>query len=183
MNLWWRLLWTLFFSRGRTAVAALGPCATPFRVRLTDLDVLRHVNNGKYFSMMDVARVDLMRRSGLLTQLNARGWYPVVVLESASFFRSLKLGERFEIRTEVIGWDSKHFFMRQSFIREDVTVADAYVKARFLKRAGGSVSTHELLELTGAADPSPPLPEWLSVWSEVHDATLAKAAAIPAAGR
>jgi YbgC/YbaW family acyl-CoA thioester hydrolase len=169
MNLWWRLLLTLFFSKGRTTVAALGPCTTPFRVCLSDLDVLRHVNNGKYFSMMDVARVDLMRRSGVLAIMNSRGWYPVVVLESASFFRSLKWGERFEIQTEVIGWDAKYFFMRQSFNRAGKTVADAYVKARMLKRSGGAVSTRELFEIVGANESSPPLPDWLRVWSATHE--------------
>ncbi|MGL4232496.1 MAG: acyl-CoA thioesterase [Casimicrobium sp.] len=175
MNLWWRLFLTLFFSKGRAAVAALGPCVTPFRVALSDLDALRHVSNGKYFSMMDVARVDLMRRSGVFAEMNARGWYPVVVLESASFFRSLKWRERFEIHTEVIGWDAKHFFMRQSFVRAGKTVADAYVKARMLKRSGGSVSTQELFEIIGANEPSPPLPEWIRVWSAQHDEVLAGA--------
>ena len=69
----------------------LGPCVTPFRVLPTDRDVLMHVNNGVYLSMMDVARVDLMYRAGLMGKLATRRWYPVVVAESIQFRRSLEL--------------------------------------------------------------------------------------------
>ena len=46
-------------------MSVLGLCLTPFRCWFTDLDVLRHMNNGKYFSIMDLARVDrILKKSG-----------------------------------------------------------------------------------------------------------------------
>ncbi|WP_115779489.1 thioesterase family protein [Paraburkholderia caffeinilytica] len=168
MSLLIRLLILLFASRRRSRLHVLDTCITPFRVWLNDLDVLRHMNNGRYFTILDLARVDLMMRSGLWRQLKARGWYPVVTLETMRFHRSLELGDRYNVRTRVIGWDEKHIFIEQGFVRDDVQVALSVVRARFLKRSGGVVTTAELLQLSEITQPSPELPEWVASWSEAE---------------
>ncbi|MFM0739211.1 thioesterase family protein [Paraburkholderia xenovorans] len=68
MSLIIRLLFLLFTSRRRTRLQVLDTCVTPFRVWFNDLDVLFHMNNGRYFTILDLARVDLMMRSGLWRQ-------------------------------------------------------------------------------------------------------------------
>lgn len=146
----------------------LDTCVTPFRVWVNDLDVLLHMNNGRYLTILDLARVDLMMRSGLWRQLNAHRWYPVVTLETIRFHRSLELGNRYDVRTRVIGWDDKHIFIEQGFVRDNVEVALAVVRARFLKRSGGIVTTGELMQLAGVAQPSPELPEWVARWSDAE---------------
>ena len=159
MNLFFRLLRVRLLSRFRPRCSVLGPVRTPFRVLPTDLDVLRHVNNGVYLSLMDLARVDLMIRSGLLGPLRERGWYPVVAAETIRFRRSLELFQRFAVETRVVGWDERVFFVHQRFLRGDDVVAAAFVAARFLRR-GGTVPPAEVLELAGL-DPAPPTPpEW-----------------------
>jgi acyl-CoA thioesterase FadM len=168
MSLLIRLLILLFTSRRRSRLQVLDNCVTPFRVWLNDLDVLLHMNNGRYFTILDLARVDLMLRSGLWRQLKARSWYPVVTLETMRFHRSLELGNAYNVHTRVIGWDEKHIFIEQGFVRDDVQVALSVVRARFLKRSGGVVTTAELLQLSGITQPSPELPEWVARWSEAE---------------
>lgn len=160
MNLFLRLLTMLVSSGRRSDVSLLGPCRTGFRVWPTDLDVLRHVNNGKYLSLMDLARVDLLSRAGLSSTIRKRGWYPVVVAETITFRRSLTLWQRFEIRTEVIGWDDKAFYLSQDFERAGTTVASAVVKARFLGRGGERVLPESILGLVDVAPKRPQLPQW-----------------------
>lgn len=158
MNLLFRLLWLAVVGRWRSRVSVLGPCRTPFRVLPTDLDVLRHVNNGVYFSLMDLARVDLMRRAGLFGKLAKRGWYPVVMAETMQFRRSLKLFERFEIVSRVLTWDEKGILVEQRFERRGETVARALLRSRFLSRAGGSVPTADILALADVPfSPAPAL--------------------------
>jgi len=164
MGLLLRLLLTLLLSRLRTRLQTLDTCVTPFRVLPNDLDMLGHMTNGRYFSILDLARVDLMSRSGLLPKLRARGWNPVVTLETLRFHRSLELWQRYEVATRVIGWDDKHIFIEQAFVRAGVQVALGVVRARFLKR-GGTVAVPELLALAGVPQLSPPLPEWVLQWS------------------
>lgn len=168
MSLLLRLFLLLLTSPRRTRLHVLDTCATPFRVWLNDLDVLLHMNNGRYFTILDLARVDLMMRTGLWKQLKDKRWYPVVTLETARFHRSLELGDRYDVHTRVIGWDEKHIFIEQGFVRGGTQVALAVVRARFLKRSGGSVTTAELLELAQVTQASPPLPEWIRRWDEAE---------------
>jgi acyl-CoA thioesterase FadM len=164
MNLLIRLFLLLLTVKQRSPAPPLGPCISTFRVWPNDLDVLRHMNNGRYFSILDLARVDLMARSGLWAKLKLAGWYPVVVHESMTFRRSLKVFDRYTVRSTVIGWDEKHMVIEQAFHLGEVEVALAIVKARFLKRTGGSVPTSELLRMAEVTTSSPIMSERVTAW-------------------
>lgn len=165
MNRWLRLLWLLLFIRLRPPVPGAGPCRTPFRTWFTDLDVFRHMNNGIYLMLMDLARLDLMVRSGMWRRIKALGWYPVVVAETVQFRRSLNLFERFEIETRVLGWDDKAIVLEQQFFRGSEPVAHALVRARFLRRAGGTVSPAELAAAVGFDGGSMQLSGYAALWN------------------
>ena len=170
MNLFMRLLWTLMVARFRSRVPALGPVATPFRVLPTDLDVLMHVNNGVYLSMMDLGRIDLMMRSGLFATINERGWYPVVVAQTIQYRRSLKLFDRFEIVTRVLAWDDKAIMLEQRFVRRGEEVATALMRGRFLKRAGGTVPMSDLIAAAGNPAAPVDVPSYAREWNAAQAA-------------
>jgi len=165
MNLLLRLFLTFLLSPRRGRLHVLDTCVTPFRVWPNDLDVLRHMTNGRYFTILDLARIDLMVRSRMWPQIKQQGWYPVVTLETMRFHRSLELWDRYDVATRVIGWDDKHVFLEQRFIRDDIQVALGVVRTRFLKRSGGTVPTDELLALAGVTHASPAMPDWVVQWS------------------
>lgn len=166
MNKLLRLLWLLLVSRRRAPVGPLDTCLTPFRVWFNDLDVLRHMNNGTYLSIMDLARLDLMIRSGLWEKIGKQGWYPVVVAETVQFRRSLNLFERYGIETRVLGWDDKAIVLEQQFVRRGEVVAHALVRARFLRKAGGPVTPRELALVAGFDPVSPPLSGYAAAWND-----------------
>lgn len=116
------------------------------RVLPVDLDILMHVNNGMYFSYMDFGRWDMIFRNGVYDLSRKKGWYSVVAGETIKFRKSLKLWEKFSIKTKVIGHDEKYFFIRQTFVKDSEIMAIGLVKVRFLKRSGGTVSTAEVLK-------------------------------------
>jgi acyl-CoA thioesterase FadM len=166
MNLFLRLLLLFITFRFRPPCDVLGPSRKRFVVWPPDLDVLWHVNNGVYLSMLDVARVDLMLRSGMARRLTRAGIYPVVAAETIRFRRSLQLFQAFEVETRVLGWDDKAFLLEHRFLRGDELVAEAVVRARFLRRKGGSVASRELLQLIGREQPTPELPGWIAAWNQ-----------------
>jgi len=176
MNLYLRLFWIWITARFRKSCEPLGPCLTRFHVWPTDLDLFRHMNNGRYFSIMDLGRVDLLVRSGLMRLIRKAGYHPVIAAETIRFRRSLKLFQRFEVETRVIGWDDKAFLMQQRFLRRkrrtgamDV-IAEGVVRARFVSRAG-AVPAADFLALLGARNAtSPELPEWIAQWNAVQAA-------------
>lgn len=165
MTLFFRLLLLFLALPFRPRCEPFGPTRKRFRVWPPDLDVLLHVNNGVYLTMLDAARVDLLLRSGVAGRLWQKGLYPVVAAETIRFRRSLKLFQAFEVETAVIGWDEKAFILRHRFLRREELVAEAIVRSRFLKRGGGSVGSREILELVGHGEPSPALPEWIDAWN------------------
>lgn len=165
MNLFLRLLLLFITARFRPRCELLGPARKRFLVWPPDLDVLFHVNNGVYLSMLDVARVDLMLRSGMSKQLLKHGFYPVVAAETIRFRRSLQLFQTFEVETKVIGWDDKAFIISHQFLRRSDVVAEAVVRARFLRRKGGTVGTQELLQTIGYSGSAPELPAWVEAWN------------------
>ncbi len=180
MSLFFRLLWTMMFSRFRKPCDFLGPCRTGFRVWPTDLDGLGHVNNGRYLTILDLARVDLMIRSRMLGKVQAKKWYPIVIGQGIEFKKSLRVFERFEVETTLLGWDEKTIFLEQKFLTWGARVvgdraaapttvaACALIRARFLKKSGGSVSSEELLKVVSNPPPVGHLPQWVRDWDQAQ---------------
>lgn len=155
--------------RPRPAVpgqALLSPSVTRMRVRPGDLDLYRHVNNGVYLQMMDVARTNYIADVGGVRLLDERGWYPVVAGQTVRYRRSLTLGQRFEITTRVVGWDERVVYLEQVFARGDERCARGLVAGRFLARGTGErVAAPEVVALLGGERTSPPLPEDVASWA------------------
>ena len=59
------LLHVLFLSRRKPDLGHDDVARTRFITLPTDLDINRHMNNGVYFSIMDVARFDMLVRNGV----------------------------------------------------------------------------------------------------------------------
>jgi len=144
VKLYLRFFWLLVTQSFRSRCEVSGPVSTKMRVYPNDLDINGHVNNGVY--------------------LTYAGWNPVVLAETVRFYKSLKLFQRFEMSTRVLGWDEKNFFMEQRFTREDTLYALVVINARFLSRRGGSVSTKDLLEVLEIEQSSPAIPDWVEQW-------------------
>lgn len=121
-----------------------------------------HMNNGAYLTIMDLARTDMMIRSGMLKKVIKRRWYGVVAGESIRFKQSLKLFQRFEINTEVACWDHWAFYIVQTFTREETFVAKAVVEIRFLSTSGKKITANEIVKLLNYQEPSPPMPDWIA---------------------
>ncbi len=168
MNLLFRVLLMSLVARFRPVCDLFGPCLTPFRVMPTDLDLLLHMNNGKYFSILDLARADLVIRSKAFPALRKRGVFPVVATEMIQFKKSLRLLQAFVVETRVLGWDSKAFVMQHRFLRADEVVARAIVWTCFRDRSGGTVTSRDVLAAAGYQGPDREPPEWVKQWSELR---------------
>lgn len=177
MNRLLRLLWLALRSRAVQRCSALGPCRTRLRVWPNDLDLFLHVNNGVYFSLCDLGRVDLMLRSGSLGVVSGRRRIFMVAAETIQLHRPLGVFQRFDIHTRVIGWDEKAFFVEHRFsvasgavgagdASRDETVALCAVEGRVFDRKLGLIRPGDILERLDITGPSPPLPEWVQRWTD-----------------
>ncbi len=170
MNLYLRFL-ILILKRIRVSskIDVFDRCRTKFRVQPLDLDLNLHMNNGRYLSIMDLGRFDLMLQSGVFWRLIVRGYYPVVASESIRFRKPLNFLDGFELVTTMDSWDEKDFFITQRFVRRGEAVATGFVKGRFRQRGRkASVPTTELFELTGKSFNGPRLSELASSHNAVE---------------
>ena len=145
------------------------------RVMPNDLDLLRHVNNGIYLSLMDLGRMDLMIRTGKWQELGRRGWYPVAASVTVTYRRSLRLWQKYTLETRLIGFDEKAMYVEQRFVRHNEVYVNAIMRARFLKKSGGTVTIAELGELAGIDPTTMPIPEWIAAWARDSALPPAKA--------
>lgn len=141
-----------------------------FRTLPLDLDFNLHMNNGRYLMIMDLGRIDLMVRTGLAKSILDHKWMPVVGMINISYRRSLHLWNRFELRTRIIYWDEKWFYIVQEFRNQDHIYARALVKGGLRDREG-LVSTGKILAALGA-DSHPPQPT--ESWRKLIEGTKLK---------
>src|SRR5438105_6905615 len=100
MNLIWRFIWILIISKFQPPTDLFSINSTTFRVLPTDVDVLLHINNGRYFSLMDIARINVMIRSNMMRILQKHKIYGVVASEMMRFKKSIRLFQRFTLTSE-----------------------------------------------------------------------------------
>ncbi|HEY0215790.1 MAG TPA: acyl-CoA thioesterase [Cellulomonas sp.] len=160
-----RLLLLRARARRRGPLSVWDTARTPMRVGLRDLDLLRHVNNGTYLTMLDLGRLDLLTRSGFWATITAKGWYPVVAGQTITYRRSLTWGQSFDLCTRILGFHDRWVYVEQTFCRGDVVHAQAIVRARFLRRSGGTVDSEEIRAISGDAPDDRSVPGWVQAWS------------------
>lgn len=164
MNLICRLLKTLLFYFLRpTRRGILEESVVRFRVWPNDLDTNLHMNNGRYLTLMDLGRLDLLLRNGSVRHVLRNKWYPVLAGTQIRFRRPLNLFQKFEIRTRIVSWDAKWVFLEQIILRQGEVALQAYLKGVFVGPKG-SVPITRLLESMGVKETPPPLPPAFAAW-------------------
>ncbi|HET6280145.1 MAG TPA: thioesterase family protein [Polyangia bacterium] len=163
--------------------ALLAPASPPtaltasvlrLRVLPSDLDTNMHMNNGRYLSMMDLGRFDLLVRAGLHRPLLRLRWTPLVGSATIRFRRSLRPFQRYDLRTRVLCWDDKWFIFEQKFESEGGLSALGLVRALFRGR-NGNVPPAEALRAGGIDIASPPFPDYVRAWTQSDDEATAAA--------
>jgi acyl-CoA thioesterase FadM len=89
-----------------------------FRVSPLDLDVNGHMNNGRYLTLMDIGRTDLMIRGGLFGKVMRNGWMPVLSTAKIVFRRELRLFAKFRLESRIVTWDGTIFVMEHRFVTD-----------------------------------------------------------------
>lgn len=169
MNVIWRTLLVILGARRRARRGETLDPTDVARIRLTtmptDIDILRHMNNGRYLSLFDLGRWDLLIRTGLFDAMRDRGWYAVVSSETVTFRKSLGLWQRFDVESRLIGHDDRAVFMEHRAVVDGEVYARVIVRARMLRRTGGTVPHDELFAAVGRPDGVPDIDEWIHDWA------------------
>lgn len=111
--------------------------ALTFTVLPLDMDLNLHMNNARYLSWMDLGRFYMLGRSGLFGAVFGKdGWQAILGGVTIRYLRPLTLFQRVTLHTEVKSWDSKYFYIQQSFFSKGKLVAQAQAKAIVVHKNG-----------------------------------------------
>ncbi len=167
MNLWLRLLWLLATTRLRGRLdAPFGVSQLAFRVWPHDLDTSMHMNNGRYWTLMDLGRTDVLLRTGLWRAVLKHGWTPVVSAGKIRFRRELRLGRAFQLETRILCWGDtwaviEHRMLSRNADGREVANATALVRVGLYDRkAKAFVPIQRMMdEMEVAAESPAPSPD------------------------
>ena len=165
MNLLLRFIIVLLAALRRQPLRILDESMVTFQIWPNDLDINGHMNNGRYLTLMDLGRIDLMVRTGLAKVALRRKWHPVVGSATIRFRLPLRLFQIYQLKTRVLGWDEKWFYVEQRFERRGNVVAVGVVKG-LLRGHTGNIPPAEVLRSINLAIPSPEMPPAIDLWQQ-----------------
>jgi acyl-CoA thioesterase FadM len=145
-------------------IGLLDTTCVRMRVWPNDLDFNLHVNNGRYLMLADIGRVDWFFRSGVLQLARRQKAIPVVGDAIAKFRRELRMGQSFEIRSRLVGWDQRWGFLEHRFYRAGRVLGVVAIRGVF-RGPDGPLDPGSFLAGLGLQMVSPALPQWIAEWN------------------
>ncbi|MGR3364129.1 MAG: acyl-CoA thioesterase [Maritimibacter harenae] len=131
-----------------------------------DLDMWLELNNGRTLTLFDLGRVPFMMRTGMARAVAKQRWGGAVAGASVMYRRRVRMFERIELRTRLIGWDDKFMYTEQSMWKGGICANHILVRGATTDK-NGIVTTDRVLAALGFPDAkSPPLPDWVTGWIE-----------------
>ncbi len=165
MNLLFRLIRVVIAALMRPPLDLLATSEVILRVWPSDLDLNLHMNNGRYFTVMDLGRIDLMIRTGVVAWMWRRKWTPVVGSETMRFRRALKPFQRYRLKTRVLCWDERWVFLEQRFESETGELAALGLVKAVLTAERRTMRPKEVLKIMGMLRRSPPMSPAVKAWA------------------
>lgn len=167
MNLWLRLLRVLIASFFRPRLDFTDTSELHFRVMPHDLDINIHMNNARYFALMDLGRFDLIVRSGLWRTMLRDRRQAVIGSALVRFRRPLKPFQPVTLTSRLLCWDEKWLYIEHRLDSKGVLACHTVVRGAFVG-AGGVVPPTVIVAALGSSKTSPPLPAWIAAWTQAE---------------
>lgn len=156
MRLRLRLLWLILSSFWKKPMGLLDESVLNLRVLPNDIDITK-ISNDRFIALMDLGRMDIAFRTGLLKSMFKNKWVPLASFDTIRFRYPLKAFQKYQLRTRIIWWDDTTGYFKQVFERKGRVVATGYVCATFLG-SNGSIPPVEIFAETGQSLTKPSEP-------------------------
>lgn len=170
VNVIWRTILIHVQARLRARRGDTLPLNGVSRIRLTtlptDIDILLHMNNGRYLSLFDLGRWDLLVRTGLWDVMRSHDWYAVVSAETITFRKSLQLWQRFDVESRMLAHDDRAVYMEHRVVVDGEVYTRAIIRSRLMRRSGGTLPHDELFAALGPVDGLPDAEPWVREWAQ-----------------
>ena len=166
MRLRLRLLFLVLSSLWKKPMHVLDVSVLNLRVLPNDIDITK-ITNDRFVALMDLGRMDVVFRTGLLRSMYKNKWVPLATFDTIRFRYPLKVFQKYQLRTRIAWWDDTTFYFEQIFERKGRVVASGYVCATFLG-ADGPIPPERIIAETGQSVIKPERPEIIARLREME---------------
>lgn len=128
-----------------------------------DIDVWMELNNGRTLTLYDLGRFVLFRRVGAVGLMRRHGWAGTVAGSSVRYRRRVRMFDRFEMRSRILGWDARFLYLEQAMWRGGECTSHVLIRTAITDRSG-LVPMSRVSEALEPGSISPPLPAWVTAW-------------------
>ena len=129
-----------------------------------DLDPWMELNNGRTLTLYDLGRLPFSVRIGMVGALYANRWGMTVAGVSVRYRRRVRMFQRVEMHSRLIGWDARFVYAEQAMWRGGEALNHILVRLAATD-AAGILPTEKLITAMGhPGRESPPLPGWVKAW-------------------
>jgi acyl-CoA thioesterase FadM len=165
MRLRLRLILLVLSSFWKKSLNVLDESVITLTALPNDIDISK-ISNDRFIALMDLGRMDLAFRLGLLKPMFKNKWTPVATFATIRFRYPLKAFQRYQLRTKVVWWEEESFYFQQIFERKGRVVATGYVRATLIG-SNGPIPSQDILDAIGQAVTKPNQPEIVTSLSEL----------------
>ncbi len=128
-----------------------------------DLDMWVELNNGRTLTLLDIGRIQLAMRTGLIAALRRERWGLTMAGVSVRYRRRIRAFDRFEVRSQCVGRDARFLYLHQTIWKGGEAACSALYRSA-VTDASGIVASDRVAAAMGHAGWNPELPGWIQSW-------------------
>ena len=126
-----------------------------------DIDPFLELNNGRYVTLLDLGRFAYGARVDIKDFLKKNQWSLTITGTYNEYRYRLRLFQKFELKTKIIGYDTDWFYFFQKLERNGKTHMASVVKFALTSKKG-IVKPKEVIEAMGEEFDPNQLPNWVT---------------------
>ncbi len=163
-----RLTYQFFLHRNSPPMSPLETHISQHRCWPWDLDMFMELNNGRTLTIFDLGRIPAAKRAGLMAALKREKWGMTMAGASVRYRARIRLFQKIEMRSRLVGWDTRFFYLEQSMWR-GATCCNQIVYRAAITDKIGIVPAARLMEALGMDATSPAMPAWVQAWIDAEN--------------
>jgi acyl-CoA thioesterase FadM len=169
VSLYLRLFWIYIGAHFRAKLGMQDPIELQLRVLPNDLDLNRHMNNGRFMTVLDLGIVEAVVRSGFMKAIRSLGGHLMTGGALITYRRSLNPFAKYTLRLRYLGTDGQWHVFSFVFLQASGAVsAKGLLKGAGVRKGKGIIPSsllwQQFQDRFGLEVKPPALPEYAREW-------------------
>ncbi len=125
-----------------------------------DIDPFMELNNGRYVTLLDLGRFGYSVNVNIKKFLKENQWSMTITGTYNNYRHRLRLFERFQLKTRLMGYDEKWFYFFQKAVKNNKTYMASVVRFSFTCK-NGIVFPKQVIKVMGEEYNPNKLDDWI----------------------